>query len=284
MSAFVKWFKIIRPQTLFAALCPVVAGLLIAAREKGLDGIVAAVTVLSALSLQVFCNLVNDYYDFVRGADKKGRQGNARALAEGTVGVKEIRRAIFITLAFVLFTGAFLIFKGGLPIILIGISSILFGYLYTATSHSLAYLGIADLFVFVYFGLLAVGGTVYLQTGCFSAQSLLTGAVCGSISTCVLIINNIRDRADDKAVNKKTFVVRFGLKAGYGEMLFFILLALTCILWCYSLSWNSLMVLPLAALFAMTLKSDGSQYNRCLLFAGLNNLIFVILTAIALFM
>ncbi len=282
MNAFIKWFKIIRPQTLFAALCPVVAGLLIAADERSLNGIIAAFTIFSALSLQVFCNLINDYYDFVKGADKAGRHGNARALAEGTVGLKEIRMAIFITLAFVLLSGAFLIFKGGLPIIIIGVSSIFFAYLYTATSHSLAYLGIADLFVLVYFGLLAVGGTVYLQTGNFSTQSLLTGAVCGSISTCVLIVNNIRDRADDKAVNKKTFVVRFGLKAGYGEMLFFILLALTCTLYCYSLSWNSLIILPLATLFIMTLKAKGSQYNRCLLFAGLNNLIFVILTAITL--
>lgn len=282
MNAFIKWFKIIRPQTLFAALCPVIAGLLIAADERNLNGIIAAFTIFSALSLQVFCNLINDCYDFVKGADKAGRQGNARALAEGTVGLKEIRMAIFITLAFVLLSGAFLIFKGGLPIIIIGVSSILFAYLYTATSHSLAYLGIADLFVLVYFGLLAVGGTVYLQTGNFSTQSLLTGAVCGSISTCVLIVNNIRDRADDKAVNKKTFVVRFGLKAGYGEMLFFILLALTCTLYCYSFSWNSLIVLPLAILFIMTLKAKGSQYNRCLLFAGLNNLIFVILTAITL--
>lgn len=282
MNAFIKWFKIIRPQTLFAALCPVIAGLLIAADERNLNGIIAAFTIFSALSLQVFCNLINDYYDFVKGADKAGRQGNARALAEGTVGLKEIRMAIFITLAFVLLSGAFLIFKGGLPVIIIGVSSILFAYLYTATSHSLAYLGIADLFVLVYFGLLAVGGTVYLQTGNFSTQSLLTGTVCGSISTCVLIVNNIRDRADDKAVNKKTFVVRFGLKAGYGEMLFFILLALTCTLYCYSLSWNSLIILPLAILFIMTLKAKGSQYNRCLLFAGLNNLIFVILTAITL--
>ncbi len=283
MRAFVKWLLVIRPQTLFASLCPVAAGLLIAAKEGAFDGTIAAITVLSALSLQVFSNLVNDYYDFKRGADKKGRQGNARALAEGTVRVRQIVVAILISLVLALASGAFLICKGGLPIVVIGVSAVVFAYLYTATSHSLAYLGIADLFVFVYFGLLAVGGTVYLQTGSFSARSLLTGAACGSISTCVLIINNIRDMAEDKAVNKRTFAVRFGKRAAYAEMLFFELLAVVCTLCCHGVSWNALVVLPLAALFVATLKAEGSRYNLCLLFAGVCNLLFVALSAITLF-
>ncbi len=292
-NGFLLWLKIIRPQTLFASLCPVLVGLLVAGKNIGYSGInghtTALLTVICALSLQILSNLINDYYDFRRGTDKKGRVGFSRALAEGQVTEQQMRTACYITLGIILVTGAVLSYIGGWVILAIGVSAIIFAWLYTATNHSLSYLGIADIFVFIYYGVIATAGTVFLQykavgisvtTSTFLVQhttALYAGSVCGLISMCVLAINNIRDIDGDREAGKRTFPVRFGKTAAL-VMMGVIVALMPLFAWlAFSFSWAVLVIVPAAYLYYKVLKAKGAEYNQCLMLAGLVNLCFVIL-------
>jgi len=292
MKKILFWIKTIRAYSLFASLCPVLIGLLVCSEVNVWVGICTAVC---AMSLQSMSNLVNDYYDFKRGADKAGRAGFKRGLAEGDVSVRQIRNAILVTLAIAVITGAILLVYSGyvrheclitfnwvycLPILLIGLTSLLFAWLYTATDHSLSYLGIADIFVFLYYGVIASTGTTYLQTHTFSMTSFWAGGVSGLISMCVLIANNLRDIEDDRAVGKRTFPVRFGKRAGEIGMLVVILLMPVLAYLAFGWSLPMLIIIPGLFLFRATLRAQGAQYNKCLLGALLLNILYVILAGI----
>lgn len=292
MKKILFWIQTIRAYSLFASLCPVLIGLLVSAEVNVWVGICTAVC---AMSLQAMSNLVNDYYDFKRGADKAGREGFKRGLAEGSVSVRQIRNAIIVTLVIAVITGAILLVYSGyvqreglvvfdikycLPILFIGLTSLLFAWLYTATDHSLSYLGIADIFVFLYYGVIASTGTTYLQTHTFSATSFWAGGVCGLCSMCVLIANNLRDIEDDRAVGKRTFPVRFGKRAGEIGMFVVILLMPVMAFMAFGWSLPMLIILPALLLYYYTRRAQGAQYNQCLLGALLLNILYVILATI----
>lgn len=283
-----KWLKIIRPQTLFASLCPVIVALVVVQQQgQTIDWLVAAATLLCALALQVLSNLINDYYDFVRGTDQKGRVGFRRALAEGTVTPRQMLTACLITLAIAVLLGLYLVLVGGWVILLIGLSSIFFAWLYTATNHSLSYLGIADIFVFLFYGIIAGWGTGYLQLSAnhitdqlasLSVPLLCASAVNGLISMCVLIINNLRDMDSDREAGKRTFPVRFGKKAGEAGMVV-VILCMPIMAWMAFHHWiPALVLLPALALLIAVLRAKGTQYNLCLLGAGIVNLCYTLLT------
>ncbi len=285
MKQLLLWLRIIRPQTLFASLCPVVVGLLVAHHQMGrVEALTATLTVLCALSLQILSNLINDYYDYKRGTDKQGRVGFKRALAEGAVTEKEMRTACYITLCITLLIGLMLCYIGGWVILIIGITAILFAWLYTATSYSLSYLGIADGFVFLYYGVIATWGTVWLQYQAEGLTSMMghntpiyAGAICGLISMCVLAINNIRDIEDDRLVGKRTIPVRVGKPAAlalFGAIV--ILMPLFAYL-AFGWSWAIAVIIPAGFLYYKVLKAQGAEYNLCLLMAGIVNFIFVFL-------
>lgn len=282
MRRFLLWFRIVRPQTLFASVVPVLTGLY-AVKVAGVEVtashpvVTAAVTAICALGLQILSNLVNDYYDFIRGSDKSGRDGFKRALAEGEVSRKEMKAAIAIDLAFVLVTGVWLVLCGRLAILLVGLTAILFAWLYTATSHSLSYLGIADIFVFLYYGVIASSGTAYLMTGAFIPTAFYVGAVSGLISMCVLMINNLRDMEDDRQAGKKTLPVRFGKMAAELMMLTEIVLMPVFAYKALGISPAMLIAIPGLILFAAVKKAEGAAYNKCLTAAGLMNVLFLIL-------
>lgn len=284
MKRLLLWVRITRPQTLFASLCPVLVGLVVVAKSGiDLDGATAAVTAISALALQILSNLINDYYDFERGTDRKGRKGFKRALAEGEVTPRQMLTACCICAAVALLTGVYLAVVGGWPIVAIGATALLFAWLYTATNHSLSYLGVADLFVYLYYGIIATMGTVWLQTldGNLLRQAFWAGSVCGICSMCVLNINNIRDLDDDRRANKRTFPVRFGKRAAEWSMFLLIILAPTCAYLAFG-SWITVCIaVPLLMLFGTVRHAQGAQYNRCLLLAGLCNAIYVVLAWIA---
>lgn len=276
------WLRIIRPQTLFASLVPVLVGLIIASNSQPsgtfeLNALTAVITVICALSLQILSNLINDYYDFIRGSDKAGRAGFKRALAEGEVSVEQMRRACFITLAVALITGLYLVIEGGWPILLAGVTAIIFAWLYTATSHSLSYLGIADIFVFLYYGVIASCGTTYLQTHTFCLTSFHAGAVCGLISMCVLMINNLRDIESDRAAGKRTLPVRLGKHGAEAVMAVEVLLMPLFAYLAFGFSIPMLIGPAAIILFVAVLKARGTQYNRCLLCTGLMNVLYYIL-------
>ena len=275
MKKILLWIRICRPQTLFASACPVV----VAWRVAGISApAIAALTFICAVALQVLANLINDYYDFRRGTDKAGRAGFRRALAEGEVSERQMITAIGICLSIVLATGLVLVLHGGWPILLIGLTAIFFAWLYTATGKSLSYLGIADLFVWLYYGVIATMGTCYLQTGQW--LGFWAGSCCGLISMCVLIINNLRDYTSDLEAGKRTFPVRFGMTAGRVGMAIVIALVPLCAYLAFGWHWSMLVILPLVALFIATCRAEGRQYNLCLLAAGLCNLLFTLLTLI----
>jgi len=280
MNKILIWVKITRPHTLFASIAPVAIGLLAVPKSIDLNWIVAIATFLGAISIQVLSNIVNDFYDYKKGLDKKGRVGFKRALAEGEVTLSQMKKGIFINLFISALIGLYLIYAGGIIILLIGLFSILFAWLYTATSKSLSYLGIADIFCFVFFGPVATIGTTFLQTKEFSTESMFLGFVCGAISTCVLIVNNIRDRETDLLQNKKSFVVRFGKRAGEIEYLFFIILTLIFTFIANGISFSNLIFLFGLILFIQLLKTQGNEYNKMLIKTGLLNVLFVILSLI----
>lgn len=326
------WAKITRPQSLFAAIAPVLVGLMMAGlflkgetmrqateetlreaqlqkaiAEKNdtlLQGLnvyitddtvellhtddavpsfswwVAIVTLLCAISLQIFANLVNDYYDFRNGADKKGRIGFDRYLAEGVVTPQQIKRAMMIALGLSIFWGLVLIRHGGWPILLIGLACIFFAWKYTASRHPLSYIGVADIIVFIFFGVIATEGTFLLQTDQWSWHCFVAGGVNGVISMCVLCINNLRDIDDDASVGKKTIPVRFGKKAGHIE-LFLCAVASLAFAWiAFGFSWPCLIILPMAYLFYEVLHAESKEYNKCLVHAGMCNMIYVALVFI----
>ena len=285
------WFRIIRPQTLFASVCPVVVALALTAASTPvgigieLNKTIAVCTVFCALALQVLSNLINDYYDFLRGTDKKGRVGFKRALAEGEVSARQMRAACLLTALIAVLLGICLVLAGGWRILLIGVTALLFAWLYTATRHSLSYLGIADIFVFLYYGVVAGWGTAWLQC---AANGLTVGwqallpvvyatAVNGLISMFVLMINNLRDMEDDRAAGKRTLPVRFGKRTAETLLALFVILAVL-FAWLATRDWVvCLVLLPVSCLYGQTLRAEGAAYNRCLLLAGLTNLAYTLL-------
>lgn len=273
------WLRIVRPQTLFASLCPVLVALM-ATEGRVTSCVVAIVTAVCALALQVLSNLINDYYDFARGTDKKGRVGFRRALAEGEVSGGQMKTACLITLTVCLLCGGYLVWKGGWVILAIGVSALLFAWLYTATSKSLSYLGIADVFVFLYYGVIASTGTAYLQVGRMEWKVFCAGAVCGLISMCVLLINNLRDIDDDRNVGKRTIPVRFGKNSGHSLMLIVVLLMPIMAYMAFGVSVTMAVVVPAFVLLVCVTKAKGAQYNRCLMAAGLTNVVYTILVAL----
>lgn len=281
------WLRIIRPQTLFASLVPVLVAVIIAGRYHiDYSIIVASLTLLCALSLQILSNLINDCYDFLRGTDKAGRKGFKRALAESQVSLRDMKCACFATAAVACLLGLYLVYEGGVAILVTGISALLFAWLYTATRYSLSYLGIADVFVYLYYGVIATVGTSYLLLGCDISSdkalavyrdSFFAGSVCGFISMCVLLINNIRDIDDDRKVGKRTFPVRFGKRAAEVAMLCLVVLMPLFAYLSFGFSIPLLIVVPAVVLWFKTLRAEGSGYNKCLVFAGMINAFYLLL-------
>jgi len=218
------WWLAIRPKTLAAACCPVVIGIMLAYAEKAIHWPSVWVILITALLIQIGTNFANDYYDFIKGADTADRKGPTRATQAGLVTPETMKRAMKITFGLAFMFGLILVFRGGWPILLIGCLSILFGVLYTGGPYPLAYIGLGDVFVFVFFGPVAVAGTYYLMTQNMSWMAAWIGMGPGLISTALLAVNNLRDIDEDKVANKRTLAVRWG--AGFAKMEFITCLVL----------------------------------------------------------
>ena len=199
-----------RPQTLTAAAAPVLIGAGLAAFRGGFRALPAFAALVGALLIQVATNLANDYYDFVRGTDTAERVGPVRVTQAGLLEPAEVRRGMFATLAIATLIGCYLVWVGGWPILVVGLLSLGCAVAYTGGPFPLAYHGLGDLFVFVFFGLVAVAGTVWVQMRALLPDALLAGAGVGALSTAILVVNNLRDRATDARAEKRTLAVRLG--------------------------------------------------------------------------
>jgi 1,4-dihydroxy-2-naphthoate octaprenyltransferase len=205
------WIMASRPKTLTAALIPIVVGTALA---YGLHGSVrmhlSLLALLSALLIQIGTNLINDAYDFKKGADTSARLGPKRVTQSGLLKPKWVLAGGFFCFFMATVVAIPLVLAGGYPLIIIGLLSLLAGFSYTGGPFPLAYLGLGDLFVLLFFGWIAVSGVYYLNTGVLDWNAFVAGSQVGLLGTVLIAINNLRDHTTDRLVHKKTLAVRFG--------------------------------------------------------------------------
>lgn len=222
-SKFRIWLSAARPQTLAASIVPVMVGASLAWSHYAFRMDTTLVALVCALLIQVGTNFANDYYDFVKGADTDERIGFERATALGLVSPRAMLTATITTMALAFLVGLYLVWVGGWIILVIGILSLLFGILYTGGPYPLGYNGLGDIFVFIFFGIIAVMGTYYVNALEWSTTSLLASLPVGSLCVNILVVNNLRDIHQDKISGKRTLGVLFGekmLKMEYLILLF----------------------------------------------------------------
>ncbi len=219
------WVLAIRPRTLPAAVAPVLIGTAMAFMEERIKINIFLLTLAAAILIQIGTNLANDYFDYIKGTDNNERKGPIRVMQSGLLTKKVIRISIIGVFLLASICGVFLIFVGGIPILIIGVLAILFGILYTAGPLPLGYIGLGDIFVLVFFGPVAVGGTFYLQTLNISLLAIIAGLAPGFLSVAILVTNNLRDLEADKKSGKKTLIVRFSYRFGIIEYFFSIIFA-----------------------------------------------------------
>ncbi len=244
------WILAARPATLPAAVVPVLVGTAAALSDRAhFRGLVFVMTLLSAVLIQIGTNFANDYSDFVRGADHEGRLGPVRVTQSGLIDQRTLKRGIVIAFGLAAAIGIYLAWVGGWPIIVIGILSILSGLAYTGGPFPLGYHGLGDIFVFVFFGVIAVTGTAYLQSGHWSRFALLLSIPIGLLVTNILIVNNLRDLPTDLAAGKRTLATRIGARATRIQYALFTIIAFAIPLYVgITEPSRRLVLLPLATL------------------------------------
>ncbi len=215
MTSPAIWWQAARPKTLGAAVGPVLVGTALAARDGASHVPAAAAALAGALLIQVGTNFCNDYGDAVRGADAHGRKGPVRATQAGLVSPRAMIAATALAFLAAALCGLYLVTRGGWPIALTGAICILCGILYTAGPWPLAYVGLGDLFVLIFFGPVAVGGTYFVQAQHLTGAAVLAGLAPGLLSVAILTVNNLRDVEQDRSNHKRTLAVRFG--AGFAR-------------------------------------------------------------------
>lgn len=208
------WMWAARPKTLGAAVAPVLVGTGMAVEAGEWHPLAASLALLGALLIQIGVNYHNDYADYVQGRDTDDRVGPLRVTQAGLVAPETMRRATVLVFALAVAVGVYLIYRGGWPILAVGLASIGAAVWYTAGRYSLAALGLADLFVFIFFGPVAVGGTYYVQALSLPVEVIVAGAGSGLLSIAILLVNNVRDLGQDREAGKRTLVVRFGRRFG----------------------------------------------------------------------
>jgi 1,4-dihydroxy-2-naphthoate polyprenyltransferase len=281
---FTNWILAARPKTLSAAVVPVMLGLALAPRP--IHVALAACTLLGALFIQIATNFINDALDFKRGADTTERLGPVRVTQAGLMSAESVMRAAYVCFALAALCGIPLILRGGWPLLAIGVASIVCSYIYTGGPYPLAYNGLGELFVMIFFGFVAVAGTYYVQALTIDRSVLIAGFIAGSLATVLLVINNLRDVESDRVSNKKTMVVRFGEDFARLEIGFFALAPFIAQMFISDLRNRAWLLLPLAAAFiALSLitrvrTSQGRALNGCLAQAGALQWMFGILFVI----
>lgn len=204
------WVEAARPKTLPAAIVPVMVGTALAEAEGAMQPGAALVCLAFGLLVQIGTNFANDYFDFVQGADTPARVGPRRAVAAGLIRPETMRAAMWLVLTAAFGVGLLLVSVRGWALLPVGVVSILCAIAYTGGPYPLGYNGLGDVFVFAFFGLVAVGATFYVQTGYLAPAAVTCGAAIGLLAANILVANNYRDAETDERAGKRTLVVRFG--------------------------------------------------------------------------
>ena len=220
------WVMAARPQTLPATAAPVAVGTGLAVGHGVADPFAAAAAFLGAALIQIGTNFANDYYDAVKGADTEEREGFTRVTQSGLIAPEAVKRATYLTFAAAVLVGTTLVYVGGLPILIVGLLSVAAGFAYTGGPYPLGYHGLGDLFVFVFFGVVAVTGTYYVQAaatlaapfplsippGTLPPVAVAASLPVAALSTNILVVNNVRDMETDAETGKRTLAVRLGYR------------------------------------------------------------------------
>lgn len=270
-NATTVWLSAARPRTLPVAVAPVVVGSALALADGVFDGVAALAAALGALLLQVGANFANDVFDFEKGADTHERIGPPRATQLGWVTPGQMRVATALAFAAAFIPGAYLVWVGGWPIVAVGVASVIAGLAYTGGPYPLGYHGLGDVAVFVFFGIVAVCGTYWVQALTLPAHAMAVSVLIGALATVPLAVNNLRDAATDARAGKRTLAVRFGARAVRTEVA---ALIATAYIGCVMLWWVgqapvgallALLTLPLALRFLSRLRiSQAAELNPLL--------------------
>ena len=265
-----NWIAAARPKTLPAAVVPIMVGAAESYRWGVFDAWPVAICLVFSLLVQIGTNMANDYYDHIRGADTDDRLGPERLVASGKIAPRRMLIASLLVFVAAFAIGLNLVAYRGWELLAVGVISIVFGYGYTGGPFPLAYKGLGDVFVVIFFGLVATAGTVYVIAGTVSFGSLLLGLALGLLANNILVVNNYRDRDTDRRVGKMTLIARFGPSFGIGQYWVQLLLAYGLIAafavrvqsWWPMLAW---LTVPLACKLAFSLpQTQGKALNGVL--------------------
>jgi 1,4-dihydroxy-2-naphthoate octaprenyltransferase len=283
-SALRIWLMAARPRTLPAAVAPVLVGTALAATQGTFRPLTFVAAMVGALFIQVGTNLSNDYSDARRGADTEDRLGPVRVTAGGLVPPRQVLRATYVAFAAAVLAGAYLIATAGWELLLVGAASILAGVLYTGGPRPYGYEGLGEVFVFLFFGVVAVAGSYFAQVEELAWEALVLAVPVGLLASAILVVNNVRDLETDRRAGKKTLAVRLGrprARGLYAAMVYgaFLTAPLAWLLGGDGLSaW---LLLPLAA-FPLAVpivrivrgRTDGPALNGALARTGMLQLAF----------
>ncbi|MEA2285117.1 MAG: 1,4-dihydroxy-2-naphthoate polyprenyltransferase [Solirubrobacteraceae bacterium] len=279
-----------RPRTLPAAIAPVLVGTALAMTTHDLrvGGFVAAL--LGSILIQVGTNLSNDYSDARRGADTEERLGPVRVTAGGLVPPKQVLIATYVTFGLAVLCGVYLVLLAGPVLLAIGAASILAGVLYTGGPRPYGYAGLGEIFVFLFFGLVAVTGSYFVQTERVTWEAVVLAVPVGLLAAAILVVNNVRDLETDRRAGKRTLAVRLGrprTRTVFGLLVYgaFVTVPLPWVLGALS-PWIALplILLPAAVLLVRMVRThtDGPTLNEALARTGMLQLAFCVLLAIGL--
>ncbi|MDR8523139.1 MULTISPECIES: 1,4-dihydroxy-2-naphthoate polyprenyltransferase [Shewanella] len=206
------WILAIRPRTLPAAIGPLLVGNVLALQLEQFSSFIAVISMLCALLLQIAVNLANDYFDFKSGVDTEERLGPVRVTQSGMLSPTAVRNAMILCLVLALIVGSFLIYHGGIVIAFLAAAAILGALGYSGGPYPLASHGLGEVAAFVFFGLVAVVGSYFLQAGDTATSAWLLGSAIGFLNAAIMLVNNTRDMETDIKAGKKTLAVRMGLE------------------------------------------------------------------------
>ena len=264
------WVLGLRPRTLTIGASPVIAGAGLAYFDQGtLDWLVLAITIFCALAIQAGTNLFNDAIDGEKGHDTAARLGPVRITAQGWAASSQVKQAAFACFAMAATGGAYLIYTGGWIILFIGILSLISGYAYSAGPLPLSHTPLSEVFVICFFGVAAVSGTYFLQIGYISTQIILTGIAIGSFGAAVMMVNNSRDRIQDRQAGRRTLAIIAGIQ--YSKLIYALLIIAPFLVQLYVIlmfmggsgNWLPLLPFPFALflIWQFYKSSQGKQFN-----------------------
>jgi 1,4-dihydroxy-2-naphthoate octaprenyltransferase len=280
------WLLAARPKTLAAAVTPVLVGTALARAGAPIHWPSFTFALLGSILIQIGTNYVNDALDFKKGADTRTRLGPLRVTQAGLLSADAVLRGAYLCFVLAALCGIPLIMRGGWPIAAIGIASITAAYAYTGGPYPLAYHGLGEVFVMIFFGFVAVCGSFYLQRLMLDSSAWIGGLAVGSLAVVILAINNLRDLENDRASNKRTLASRFGPRFARAEIIVFALAPFVCVAAiAYQRSRWTMMIPMVAVALAIALlirvaRSRGAELNRCLALAGALEWLFGILYVI----